>query len=428
LKSNIGHAQAAAGVGGVIKMVMAMRHGELPRTLYVEEPSPHVDWSAGGVELLRESRPWPAGERPRRAGVSSFGISGTNAHVVLEEAPPELPPSRSTEAGLGVVPWVVSARSESALSAQAERLGSYLAERPELDPVDVAYSLVRGRAQLEQRAVVVGEGRDELLAGLGALARGQTTASVIRGVAGPPGKVAFMFPGQGAQWPGMALDLWGSLPAFGERMDACADALSQYVDWSLKEALEGGPGCSFDRTDVVQPALFAVMVALADTWRSYGVQPSVVVGHSQGEIAAAHIAGALSLDDAVRVVALRSQAVADELAGHGGMVAISLPVEEIESRLRQWHGGIEVAAINGPTSVVVSGDQESLDELLSAGADDRVRARRVSVDYASHSPQVEKIRDRLLKDLSGIRPRSSEIPFFSTAVGGVLDGSALDAE
>jgi acyl transferase domain-containing protein len=230
LKSNIGHAQAAAGVGGVIKMVMAMRHGELPRTLYVDEPSPHVDWSAGGVELLRESRPWPAGERPRRAGVSSFGISGTNAHVVLEEAPGELSSPRPAQdgagvvsewgdgergSGLGVVPWVVSARSESALCAQADRLGSYLAERSELDVVDVASSLVRGRAQLEQRAVVVGRGRDELLAGLGALARGQSAASVLRGAAGPRGKVAFMFPGQGAQWRGMALDLWRSLPAFG---------------------------------------------------------------------------------------------------------------------------------------------------------------------------------------------------------------------
>jgi acyl transferase domain-containing protein/acyl carrier protein len=428
LKSNIGHAQAAAGVGGVIKMVMAMRHGELPRTLYVDEPSPHVDWSAGQVELLRESRPWPAGERPRRAGVSSFGISGTNAHVVLEEAPPDAASPRTNQSGLGVVPWVVSARSESALHAQAERLRAHLAERPEIDPIDVAYSLACGRAQLEHRAVVLGRERDELLAGLGTLARGQPAASVIHGVAHPPGKIAFMFPGQGAQWPGMALDLWRTLPAFGERMDACADALAQYVDWSLEEVLERGSGSSFHRTDVVQPALFAVMVSLAGAWRAFGVEPSVVVGHSQGEIAAAHVAGALSLEDAARVVALRSQAVADELAGHGGMVAIGLPVEEIESRLHHWDGRIEVATINGPTSVVVAGDQESLEELLRVGADEGVRTRRVSVDYASHSPQVEKIRDRLLEDLAAIRPRSSEIPFFSAAVGAVVDGSALGAE
>ncbi|HYZ80416.1 MAG TPA: type I polyketide synthase, partial [Solirubrobacteraceae bacterium] len=233
--------------------------------------------------------------------------------------------------------------------------------------------------------------------------------------------------GQGAQWAGMGLDLWDSLPAFGERMDACAEALSRYVDWSLKEVLENGSEW-FDRTDVVQPALFAVMVALAGAWRSVGVEPSVVVGHSQGEIAAAHVAGALSLDDAARVVALRSRAVADELAGHGGMAAIAAPVEDIEPRLRAWEGRVAVAVVNGPGSVVVAGDHESLDEVLSAVAEEGIRARKIPVDYASHSRQVERIRDRLLDELSPISPRSGEIPFVSSAVAGVVDGSRLDAE
>jgi acyl transferase domain-containing protein/NADPH:quinone reductase-like Zn-dependent oxidoreductase/acyl carrier protein len=426
IKSNIGHAQAAAGVGGVIKMVMAMRHGVLPKTLHAEEPSPHVDWTAGELELLTEPHPWQPGDHPRRAGVSSFGVSGTNAHVILEEAPLGEPGAAGSEPGL--VPWLVSARSETALREQSRRLRSHVEAR-EQAPVDVAYSLVTGRARLDRRAVMIGSDRDELLAGLDTLARGDSAPQVVEGVGRDRGKVAFMFPGQGSQWEGMALELLDSAPVFAERMAACERALSEFVDWSLEEVLRGAEGApSLDRVDVVQPALFAVMVSLAALWRSYGVEPSVVVGHSQGEIAAAHVAGALSLEDAARVVALRSQAVADVLAGRGGMVSVALPLEQVEARIGKWGERISLAAVNGPAAVVVSGEPDALDELLAECEADEVRARRINVDYASHSAHVEEIRERVLDALAPIEPRTSDIPLFSTATAALIDTAELDAE
>jgi acyl transferase domain-containing protein/D-arabinose 1-dehydrogenase-like Zn-dependent alcohol dehydrogenase/acyl carrier protein len=423
IKSNIGHTQAAAGVAGVIKMVMAFRNGVLPRTLHVDEPTPHVDWSAGEVELLSEPRPWEADGRPRRAGVSAFGISGTNAHVILEEAAAsreQAAPSGQRDGAPAA--WVVSAKTEPALRSQAGRLLAHVEAHPDLSPLDVGFTLATGRARLEQRAVVVGSDRGSLVAGLEALSRGEPDDRVARGAAARAGKVAFVFPGQGSQWPGMALRLWDESDVFADRMRACDEALSRYVDWSLADAI--GDAAALERVDVVQPALFAVMVSLAQLWRSFGVEPGVVVGHSQGEIAAAHVAGALSLDDAARVVALRSKAVADELAGRGGMVSMALPLEEAEERI----DGLSLAAVNGPRSVVVSGDPGRLDELLAACDADGVRARRIAVDYASHSQHVDAIRDRLLEELAPIEPRSGDLPFVSTVTGEELDTAQLDAE
>ena len=433
VKSNIGHTQAAAGVAGVIKMVMAMRAGVLPRTLHADEPTPHVDWSAGGVELLSEARDWPRGERPRRAGVSSFGISGTNAHVVLEEAPAAATPAplggdADADAAAAGVPWILSARSEPALREQAARLRAHVEARPDLRAVDVGWSLAAGRARLAQRAVVTGSDRATLLAGLGAVAAGEPADGVVEGRARAEGGVAFVFPGQGSQWLGMGLDLWDSSELFAERMQACADALRPFTGWELRDVLSGAPGApALERMDVVQPASFAVFVSLAALWRAHGVEPTVVVGHSQGEIAAAHVAGALSLQDAARVAALRSAALV-ELAGAGGMMSVFLPAGEVRERIARWDGRISLASYNSPRSTVVSGEPQALRELLAACEADGVRARLIAVDYASHSLQVDAIRERLLEDLAPIVPMAATVPIFSTTTAAPIDGADMDAE
>ena len=417
LKSNVGHTQAAAGVGGVIKMVQAMRHGVLPKTLHVDEPSPHVDWSAGTVSLLTEEAPWPETGRARRAAVSSFGISGTNAHVVLEQAPATEEEDRTPPDG--PVPWVLSARTEGALRAQAGRLRELVGPHP----ADIGFSLATSRAVFDHRAAVVGD-RAELLDGLAALAEGRPAATLVQGEP-TPGRTAFVFPGQGSQWPGMARELLGSSPVFRESVEKCADALDPYVDWSLRDVLRGEKDL-LDRVDVVQPALFATMVSLAALWRSYGIEPDAVVGHSQGEIAAACVAGALSLDDGAKVVALRSQAIV-ELAGTGGMASVPLPADEVRRRIERWDDRVHVATINGPNSTAVAGEPEALDELVAECRAEDVRARLIDVDYASHTPHVEVLRDRLLDVLAGIEPRAADIPFYSTLTGETIDTTGLDA-
>ncbi|MFE9796455.1 type I polyketide synthase [Streptomyces goshikiensis] len=424
VKSNIGHTQAAAGVAGVIKMVLAMQHGVLPQSLHIDEPSPHVDWAAGTVELLTEQTAWPERTHPRRAGVSSFGFSGTNAHVIVEQAPEVEAAEPEAGSGMPVVPWVLSGKSAGALRGQAERLSGWLAGSADVDPLDVGWSLASTRAGLDHRAVVLGDHA----AGVAAVASAGLAAGVVTGsVVG--GKTAFVFPGQGSQWVGMAAELLGSSPVFAARVDECAKALEPFTDWSLVDVLRGVDGApSLDRVDVVQPALFAVMVSLAEVWRSAGVRPGAVIGHSQGEIAAACVAGILSLEDAARVVALRSQAIGRVLAGLGGMVSVPLPAAEVRERIAPWgEQRISVAAVNGPSSVVVSGEVQALDELLAACEADGVRAKRIAVDYASHSAQVELLREELDTLLAPIVPQAAEVPFLSTVTGEWVKGPELDA-
>ncbi|MEU5053694.1 type I polyketide synthase [Streptomyces sp. NPDC021096] len=414
VKSNIGHTQAAAGVAGVIKMVMAMRHGVLPQTLHVDEPTSHVDWTTGSVELLTERTDWPRIDRPRRAGVSAFGVSGTNAHVVLEQAP-VVAGTAMERAELPAVPWVLSGAGEDALRAQAERLRSFVASDAELLPADVAWSLTSTRAMLSHRAVVVGADREELLRGLDAVAGGAPAPGVVTGVAGSPSGAVFVFPGQGSQWTGMALELIDSAPVFAERMRECAEALSPFVDWSLFDVLADEE--ALRRVDVVQPVLWAVMVSLAELWRSYGVTPAAVVGHSQGEIAAACVAGGLSLEDGARIVSLRSKALL-ALSGQGGMVSVPLPADQLRGR-----DGLSIAAVNGPASTVVSGDNDVLDAILA----EFPQAKRIPVDYASHSTHVEQIEDELAQALAPVAPRTGNIPFYSTVTGELTDTAELDA-
>ena len=416
LKSNIGHTQAAAGVAGVIKMVLALRHGVLPRTLHVDEPTPHVDWSAGAVELLTRAMPWPDADRPRRAGVSSFGMSGTNAHVILEQAPvlPDEPAPAPAE-----LPWLLSAKTGRALADQAGLAGRLRLTCP--DPVDVAFSLATGRSSFEHRAVLLGGDRT---AGLDALAAGGLPSGVVHGTADAGGRRVFVFPGQGAQWTGMAIGLLAGSPVFAAAMADCEQALAPHVDWSLTDALRSGE--PLERVDVVQPALFAVMVSLAALWRSWGVEPDAVVGHSQGEIAAAVVAGALTLADGAKVVALRSRALGG-LAGHGGMVSVGQPLEQARELIAPWGDRLSVAAVNGPSAVVVSGEPAALDELIARCAEREVRARTIPVGYASHSVQVTEIRAELAEALAGLRPMASRVPVFSTVTGDWLDTGGMDA-
>ncbi|MGV9271626.1 type I polyketide synthase, partial [Kitasatospora sp. NPDC003701] len=428
LKSNIGHTQAAAGVGGVIKMVMAMREGVLPRTLHVDEPSKEVDWAAGTVELLTDSQAWPETGRVRRAGVSSFGVSGTNAHVILEqaEAPVEVAVEEAVE--LPVVPLVVSGKSEAAVRAQAAALLERFGTDPGLSVLDAAFSLATSRSVFGHRAVVVAGDREELLAGLGSVASGEPHAGGLIAGAGAAGGVVFVFPGQGSQWLGMAGELLDSSAVFASRMAECERALGGLVDWSLTAIVRSDDEAWLGRVDVVQPVLWAVMVSLAEVWRSFGVQPAAVLGHSQGEIAAAVVAGGLSLEDGARVVVLRSRAIGRDLAGSGGMVSVAVGAEGVRALLEEWAGGqVSVAAVNGIASTVVSGPAEPLEAFTTWCEGRGVRVRRIPVDYASHSHMVEGLEEGLARDLAGITPVSGTVPFWSTVTGDFLDTSALDA-
>jgi acyl transferase domain-containing protein/acyl carrier protein len=434
VKSNIGHAQAAAGGAGVIKMVLALQHRTLPPTLHGNERSAYIDWSSGDVSLLTEARPWDTDGRPRRAGVSAFGLSGTNAHLILEEAPAPGPgdaaESQDPLLASEDVAWPVSGRSAPVLAAQASRLVRHVAGRPDLDPADVGWSLAAGRSVFEHRAVVLGGGRDELAAGLVSLAAGQAADGVVAGSApaGDAGRVAFVFPGQGTQWPGMGRELAALSPVFAGWLAECADALAPYVDWSLEDVIAGDPGApGLEAAEVVQPVLWAVMVSLAAVWEAAGVVPDAVVGHSQGEVAAACVAGMLSLEDAARVVAIRSKALSG-LAAQGGMISVVMPVAAVRELLEPWDGRLSVAAVNGPAAVVVSGDLQALD-----GFEAELSARRVlrwripQTDFIAHSAMVQELEDGLLADLAGIRPSAGRARLFSTAECRWMDGAELDA-
>ncbi|MGW2787885.1 SDR family NAD(P)-dependent oxidoreductase, partial [Streptomyces populi] len=438
LKSNIGHTQAAAGVGGVIKMVMAMRHGLLPRTLHADEPSSHIDWSAGAVSLLSEARPWDADGRPRRAGVSSFGISGTNAHVILEEAPapepePEsaAPPALVTagesagsesvqesarDAGDGLpLPFVLSAKTEEAVRDQARRLGVLLAERPELSAPQVARALAR-KPLFAHRAVVLAP------EALDALAAGTPHPDAVTGTA-VSGKTVFLFPGQGSQWPAMGQHLLATDPVFARHIAACTAAFAPYApDWNLTELLTEPDRELLERVDVIQPVLFAVMTGLAALWQHHGIVPDAVIGHSQGEIAAAYTAGALTLEDAAKTVILRAQALI-ALQDTGGMASVPLPVAELEPLLT---ADTHVAAHNSPITTIVSGTPEAIDALMAQCQERGVDARRIPVNYASHCPHVQPLHDELIAALTPLAPRAAEgIAFYSTVTSTPIDTTTL---
>ncbi|GAA2529694.1 type I polyketide synthase [Pilimelia columellifera subsp. columellifera] len=425
VKSVIGHTQAASGVAGIIKTVLALRHGHLPATRHVDAPTPQVDWSPGTVELLLEGRDWPAGDRPRRAGVSSFGASGTNVHMIVEEAT-AAPEAEAPPCPDGVMPFVISAQTPTALTAQARRLAAVVDDVPF---GGLAATLATGRARLSRRAVVVARDTGELREGLELLADGRTGGGAVAGAgpAGDPGQIVFVFPGQGTQWAGMGRDLLDSSPIFAARIAECQETFDPWLDWSVADVLRGD-GPDLGRIDVVQPACFAVMLGLAAVWTSAGVTPDAVIGHSQGEIAAACVAGALTLADAARVVILRSQAIADKLPRGGGMASVELSVEEAGALIEPWGSRLEIAALNGPAAVVVAGEAAALDELAAQVAGRDFRFKRIAVDYASHSHYVEALESALRNDLAGLAPAAPRIPFYSTTdVRWLGDDDRLDA-
>ncbi|QUQ72349.1 type I polyketide synthase [Kutzneria sp. CA-103260] len=404
VKSNLGHTQAAAGVAGVMKMVLALQNGVLPKTLHVTEPSSHVDWSAGRVELLTEAVPWPAGARPRRAGVSSFGVSGTNAHAIIEEAPGRDDSERP--APEGVVPWVLSATSEQALRAQADRIASFADGR---NPVDVGWSLMTTRPMFGHRAVLLG---DDPAAGARALAAGAVSADVVTGAA-VDGLTAFMFSGQGSQRPGMGKELHAAFPVFAQALDA----VLTHFDAGLREVMfNGGP--ELDQTGHTQPALFAIEVALFRLLESWGVKPDFVVGHSIGELAAAHVAGVLSLEDACTLVAARGRLM-QALPEGGAMVAIQATEAEVLPHLTD---GVSIAAINGPTSVVVSG----VEDAVLAVAARFEKTKRLKVSHAFHSPLMDPMLAEFRQVAESVTYGRPEIPVVSNLTGELV--SVFDAE
>ena len=420
IKPNIGHTGPAAGVAGVIKMVQAIRHGTLPATLNVDEPTPHVDWAVGGVELLTERIGWPVTDHPRRAGISSFGVSGTNAHAIIE-APPEPAEAAPVEVP-GALPFVLSARDDTALRARAAQL---LRSSP-APRAGLARALATTRAAHEHRAAIIAAGPEDLMAGLAALAQDRPAPHVQRGIARSPGKVVFVFPGQGSQWVGMATELLADSPEFRAHFDECLDALAPHIDFAPLDAL-GDPD-QLARIDVVQALLWAVHVSLARLWQDAGVRPDAVVGASQGEIAAATVAGALSLDDAARLITLRSRLFGERLTGNGAIASIAMPRDRIDRWLAPYQGELTLAGINSPTAITVAGPTEPLTRLIEELVGNDIRARVVTGTVASHSAQLEPLRTELLDLLGFVRPMPAQVPMYSTVTGALVAGTDLTSE
>ncbi|WSQ55758.1 SDR family NAD(P)-dependent oxidoreductase [Streptomyces sp. NBC_01217] len=454
LKSNIGHSQAAAGVGGVIKMVQALRHETLPRSLYAEHPTTAVDWSAGEARLLAEAEPWPRAARPRRAGVSAFGFSGTNTHVVLEEAPAASKPATGTPEPSGrlgtrqvsgepetsegsapaslaappcfPLPVAVSGASEPALRAQAGRLRSHLGIGAETAEPDLALSLSTTRAALSHRAVVVAEDRAATLRGLEVVASGEESASVLRGKT-HDGMTAFLFPGQGAQYPGMGRQAYETFPAFSSALDEICDAFAPHLERPLRDVLfapEGSDGAALlDRTDVTQPALFAVEVALYRLLERWGVQADYLSGHSIGELAAAHVAGVWSLADAAALVAARGRLMG-EVSADGAMAAVEATEAEVAELLAD-RTGVAVAAVNGPTAVVLSGDRADVLDLAEVLRARGRRVKRLQVSHAFHSPHMDAVVDEFRRALNSVTAAAPRIALVSTLTGRTATAAEL---
>ncbi|HEY8883692.1 MAG TPA: SDR family NAD(P)-dependent oxidoreductase [Chloroflexota bacterium] len=431
VKTNIGHLEAAAGVSSLIKVILALKHGEVPPHLHLKQPSKYIPWDEIPVVVPTERTPWPSGYARRIAGVSSFGFSGTNAHVVLEA-----PPLTEDAVDVSAVPkrahlLALSAHGAEALHDLARAYRAWLAAEPPAGGAaldDVCYSAGVRRAHHADRLAVVGESAADLVERLDAYLTGTADPSVAVGRAGTdPRRIAFVFSGQGSQWIGMGRELLEREPVFLAAVEACDVAMRAYVEWSLLDVLAADEVRSrLDEIDVAQPALFAMQVAMAALWRSWGIEPDAVVGQSMGEVAAAHVAGALSLEDATRVICCRSQ-ILKEKSGQGGMAAVQLSLDEARLILAGYEDRLSIAVSSSPTSTVIAGDPIALDDLGDKLRSQNVFFRRVKVDVASHSPQMEPLRDELLRALQSVQPRAASVPIYSTVTGLVGDGHNFDA-
>jgi acyl transferase domain-containing protein/acyl carrier protein len=426
VKTNIGHTEGAAGIAGLIKVALSLEHRVIPASLHCETPTPEVVWSDLGVAIPRDAIAWPDAESPI-ASVSSFGIGGTNAHVVLAAAPGDTPkPDGSEPPREYLLP--LSGRSAEALDALAERYVTHLSQPgPATAARDTCFTASVRRSHHDHRLAVVGRDRQELVARLDALLRARAAPAILQSrPAGRAPRVAFVFPGQGSQWTGMGLGLMAAEPAFRRAIERCDAAITAQAGWSLLEELQSGERSRLDRIDIVQPALFAMQVALAAQWRAWGVEPAAVIGHSMGEVAAAVVAGALDLQAATRVICTRS-ALLRRISGQGAMAMVELSPAEIHGLLRGREDRLSVAVCNSDRSTVVAGEVTALEELLARLERDGVFCRRVKVDVASHSPQVEPLREDLLRGLAGLVATETGLPMCSTVTGAPIDGAQLDA-
>ncbi|MFJ2095325.1 type I polyketide synthase [Streptomyces sp. NPDC087901] len=416
VKSNIGHAQAAAGVGGIIKMVQAMRHGILPRTLHVDGPTPNVDWTTGNISLLTEAIAWPDRGRPRRAAVSAFGLSGTNAHVIIEEAPaaevgePEAPPTVTSS----LIPLPLSAKTPEALTAQAERLLAHVEAHPDESLVDLGYSLATTRAVLDHRAVVLSADRGAVVRALSDLVAGRECADVVTSAGSSvEGLTAFLFTGQGAQRLGMGRELYGAFPVFAEAFDAVLAELDARLGVSLREVVWGEDAGLLNGTMFAQAGLFAVETSLFRLVESWGMRPDFLVGHSVGEITAAHVSGVLSLTDAAELVVARGRLMQALPAG-GVMVAVAASEDEVAPLLGE---GVALAAVNGPSAVVVSGAEKETLAVAEHFAALGRRTKRLTVSHAFHSPLMEPMLDAF-RDVAGrMTYHAPRLPVVSNVTG-----------
>lgn len=430
IKPNIGHLEGAAGIAGLIKAVLMVERGSLLPSGGFTEPNPAIPFTELGLRVVDELQEWPVvAGRPRRAGVSSFGFGGTNAHVIVEEAGSVGADTVSGRAdvggsGGGVVAWVISGKTASALAAQAGRLGRYVRARPALDVVDVGYSLVSTRSVFDHRAVVVGQTRDELLAGLAGVVAGRPEAGVVCGVGKPAGKTAFVFAGQGSQWLGMGSELYAAYPVFAEALDAVVDELDRHLRYPLRDVIWGHDQDLLNTTEFAQPALFAVEVALYRLVMSWGVRPGLVLGHSVGELAAAHVAGALCLPDAAMLVAARGRLMQALPAG-GAMFAVQAREDEVAPMLGH---DVSIAAVNGPASVVISGAHDAVSAIADRLRGQGRRVHRLAVSHAFHSALMEPMIAEFTAVAAELSVGLPTIPVISNVTGQLVADDFASAD